>query len=279
MWHLWPVAGPSRHVPQLCPSLPGWATAAMRADLSGQSIFSGCCLMGQASGIRTGNPFEADISQRAVFSAFRWRRVQKGSSALPAPWTVLSSCRILPAPKVHAHAQLGTNHSTKLRAWDTQCLLWFAPLCWQRRHRTEPSPCSCPGVMLERPRAGVWQHENKALRHLEDHSEDRDVGISTFVLELKGKRFCCLGSVVPRGNSESVLSRCSLDIWREEAAGDESVAVMGLYLPLHNCWKHPCQENSSIPPSTPSVPSIHLPQSFLFQMICISEVLLVLKQK
>lgn len=46
LWHLWPVAGPSQHIPQLCPSLPSWATAVTPADLQGPSIFSGCCLMG-----------------------------------------------------------------------------------------------------------------------------------------------------------------------------------------------------------------------------------------
>lgn len=33
LWHLWPVAGPSQHIPQLCPSLPSWATAVTPADL------------------------------------------------------------------------------------------------------------------------------------------------------------------------------------------------------------------------------------------------------
>lgn len=38
----------------------------------------------------------------------------------------------------------------------------------------------------------------------------------------------------------------------------------GLYLPLHNCWKHP---GHCICLAEKTAPSLHLPQSFLFQMV------------
>lgn len=66
----------------------------------------------------------------------------------------------------------------------------FCILCLQQCHRTEPSQCSCPGVMLERIWAGIWQHKSKLLRHLGDHyEEDRNMGISTSVLEPQSRAF------------------------------------------------------------------------------------------
>lgn len=105
--------------------------------------------------------------------------------------------------------------------------------------------------------AGKWQHKSKSLRHLEDqYEEDRNVHFHP-CLPAGVKSFRCLGPVVPPGNSESVLSHCSLGVWREEAVGDESAAVMGSLPPsaqlLETPWAlHlPCRENSSIPPPAP----------------------------
>lgn len=44
--------------------------------------------------------------------------------------------------------------------------------------------------------------------------------------------------------------------------GDESAAVLGLYLPLHNCWQHPVH---CISLAKETAPSSHLAQPFLFQ--------------
>ena len=229
--------------------------------------------MGQRSGMRQGIPLKLTFLSEPCFLPFIGNVLRKAH--LPCQCLGPSSTHVQNIASSKGSCAHSAGHKRQHRAQGMGQSV--SPLCLQRCRGTEPSLCSCPGVMLETTWAGVWQHKRKSLRHLEDrHEEDRSTGISTSVLELRSRAFAVWA---PWSHLAIQNLFCHIAAW---AFGERRLRVMNLQLSW--VFTSLCTTSGNTLCTAAPLPrtQLHppcLPQSFLFQMVCVLELLLILKEK